>query len=184
MLIDQLGRGAEGASAERDLSAGMLKDLRSKAKYLSSAAAKDRRRLSKARVIDSEKVVHLRDKRERINSEKGARAAAREKKKQRTAKKLAPRTKSKGKEIEVISLEEEPEEFYLSDGDGYETVDAEVGDISGSEEEEEDSFIDIDDIPGTRSDQEGGVRGTGIVGKRVEVVTRSGRRAGRVVYGK
>ena len=44
--------------------------------------------------------------------------------------------------------------------------------------------IDIDDIPGTRSDQEGGVRGTGKVGKRVEVVTRSGRRAGRVVYGK
>ena len=100
------------------------------------------------------------------------------------SKKLAPRTKSKGKQIEVISLEEEPEEFYLSDGDGHKTVDVEVGDISGSEEEEEDSFVDIDDIPGTRSDQEGGVRGTGMVGKRVEVDIRSGRRAGRVVYGK
>ena len=31
---------------------------------------------------------------------------------------------------------------------------------SGLEEEEEDSFVDIDDIPGTRSDQEGGIRGT------------------------
>ena len=39
----------------------MLKDLRSKAKDLSSAAAKDRRQLSKARVIDSEEVVRLRD---------------------------------------------------------------------------------------------------------------------------
>ena len=44
------------------MSIGMLKDLRSKAKGLSSAAAKDRRQLSKARVIDSEKVVRLRTK--------------------------------------------------------------------------------------------------------------------------
>ena len=98
-------------------------------------------------------------------------------------KKLAPRTKSKGKEIEVISLEEELEEFYLSESDGYETVDAEVGDTSGLEEED-DSFVDIDDMPGRRSDQKGGIRGTGMVGKRVEVVTRFGRRAGRVVYDK
>ena len=70
----------------------------------------------------------------------------------------------------------------MSDGNGYETVDAEAGDTSGLEEEEEDSFVDIDNIPGTRSDQGGGVGGTGMVGKKVEVVTRSGRRAGRVVY--
>ena len=69
----------------------------------------------------------------------------------------------------------------MSEGDGYETVDAEVGDTSGLKEEEEDSFVDIDDIPGTRSDQEGGIRGTSMVGRRVEVVTRSGRRAERVV---
>ena len=54
-----------------------------------------------------------------------------------------------------------------------------AGDTSGLEEE--DSFVDIDDTPGTRCDQEGGIRGTGLVGKRVEVVTRSGRRAG-VLY--
>ena len=43
MLIDQLGRAAEGQlQIRKDLSAGMLKDLRSKAKDLSSAAAKDR----------------------------------------------------------------------------------------------------------------------------------------------
>ena len=81
VLIDQLGRAAEGAAAEKDLSTGMLKDLHSKAKDLSSAAARDRRQLSKARVIDSEEVVRLRDKRERVDSEKAARAAAWEKKK-------------------------------------------------------------------------------------------------------
>ena len=92
----------------------MLKDLRSKAKDLSSAAAKDRRQLSKARVIDSEEVVWLRDERERKDNNMAVRAAAREKKKQAATKKLALRTKSKGKEIEVISLEEELEEFHLS----------------------------------------------------------------------
>ena len=61
VLIDQIGRAAEGAAADKDLSTGMLKDLRSKAKDLSSAAAKDRRQLSKARVIDFEEVVHLLD---------------------------------------------------------------------------------------------------------------------------
>ena len=35
VLIDQLGRAAEGAAADKDLSTGMPKDLRSKAKYLS-----------------------------------------------------------------------------------------------------------------------------------------------------
>ena len=185
MLIDQLGRAAEGAAVDKDLSTGMLKDLHSKAKDLSSAAARDHRQLSKARVIDSEEVVRLRDKRERVDSDRAARAAAREeKKKQGTAEKLAARTKSKGKEVEVISLEGGLGEFHLSGGDGYETVDAEVGDTSGLEGEEEDSFVDIDDISGTRNDQEGGIRGTGMVGRRVEVVTRSGRRAGRVVYGK
>ena len=74
----------------------------------------------------------MRDKRERVDSEKAARAAGREeKKKQGTAEKLAARTKSKGKEIEVINLGEDLEEFHLSEGDGYETVGAEVGDISG-----------------------------------------------------
>ena len=58
-------------------------------------------------------------------------------------------------------------------GDGYETVDEEVGDTSGLEEEE-DSFVDIDGTLGTRCDREGGIRGTGMVGKRVEVITSSG----------
>ena len=51
VLIDQLGRAAEGAAEDKDFSTRMLKDLCSKAKDVSSAAARDRRQLSKARVI-------------------------------------------------------------------------------------------------------------------------------------
>ena len=65
----------------------------------------------------------------------------------------------------------------MSEGNSYETVVAEVGDTSVLEEEGEDSFADIDDILSTRSDQGVGIRGAGMVRKRVEVVTRSGRRA-------
>ena len=72
----------------------------------------------------------------------------------------------------------------MSGGNDYETVDKEAGGTSGLEEEEEDSFVDIDGTLGTRRDQEGGIRGTGMVGRRVEVVAGSGKRAGRVVYGK
>ena len=79
-------------------------------------------------------------------------------------KNLAARTKSKGKEIEIIGLEEGLEEFCLSRGDGYETVDEEAGGTPELEEEE-DSY----DAPGIRSDYEGGIRGVSIVGKRVEV---------------
>ena len=161
VLIDQLVRAVEGAAADRDLSAGMLKDRHSKSKDLSSAAAKGRRQLSKARAINAEEVVRLWDERERRDNDKAVRAAAREKKKQGTIKELVPRTKSKGKEIEAIKLEEELEEFHLSEADVYETVDEEAGDTSGLEEEE-DSFVDIDGIPGTRCDQEGGIKGTGI----------------------
>ena len=36
----------------------------------------------------------------------------------------------------------------------------------------------------TRGDQEGRLRGVGMMAKRFEVVSRLGKRAGRVVYGK
>ena len=97
-LIDQLGRAAEGAAADKDLSAGMLKDLRSKANDLSSAAAKDRRQLSKARVVDSEEVARLRGEMERKNNNKAVRAAAREKKMHGTAKKTGAGNQVKGEE--------------------------------------------------------------------------------------
>ena len=43
------------------------------------------------------------DKRERADSKKAARASARETKKQGTAEKLAVRTKSKGKELNLLT---------------------------------------------------------------------------------
>ena len=88
VLVDQFGRAAEGAAAEQDLNAGMLKDLRSKAKDVYSVAVRGCRMLnSKPRVIDPKEVVHvrLRDKRERVDSNKVARAAAREKKSLKTS---------------------------------------------------------------------------------------------------
>ena len=49
--MNQLGKAAEVTAAHKDLSNRMLKNLYSKAKDLSSVAAKDCRQLSKARVI-------------------------------------------------------------------------------------------------------------------------------------
>ena len=62
-LIDQLGKAAEGAATNKDLNVGLLKELRFKAKDLSSTAAEDRCQLPKARVTASEGVVHLWDER-------------------------------------------------------------------------------------------------------------------------
>ena len=47
----------------------------------------------------------------------------------------------------------------MSGGDCYETVDEEGGYTSGLEEDEDDSFLDIGDIMGTRSDIEGVIKG-------------------------
>lgn len=58
------------------------------------------------------------------------------------------------------------------------------GYASGLEEEEEDSFVGIADILGTRNDQGGSIREAGTVGERAEVFTRSERRVGHGVYGK
>ena len=64
-----------------------------------------------------EEAVLLRGKRQRVESKKAARVAAREEKeKLGTAKKLAARTK--GGEIEAICPREELEGFRLSGGDG------------------------------------------------------------------
>ena len=65
------------------------------------AAARDRRQLSGARVIDSEEVVLLRDKRQRVDSKKGARAAAREKKKLGTSKKTSGQNQVKGMKLKL-----------------------------------------------------------------------------------
>ena len=58
-------------------------------------------------------------------------------------KRLTARTKSEGREIEAVSLDEELGDFHLSGGGGYETVDEEAGDILRLRGEEGDSFADL-----------------------------------------
>lgn len=60
-LIERLGKAAEGAIADKDLSTEMLKDLRSQAKDSSAAAAKGRWHLTRARVITQDNMVRLRE---------------------------------------------------------------------------------------------------------------------------
>ena len=82
MLIDQLRRAAGGAAADKDLCAGILEDLCSKAKDLSSAAARGhcRRPLPafKARVINSKEAVYLWGERGKRDNKKAAGVAATE----------------------------------------------------------------------------------------------------------
>ncbi|KAF8532974.1 hypothetical protein BDD12DRAFT_900988 [Trichophaea hybrida] len=154
-------RAAEGAAADKDLSAAMLYDLRSKSKDVSAAAVKDRRQLTKARVITAEEV----------------------KKQGATAESAATGT-AKGKEKEVIDLENMLEELHMSGSDGSQIVGEDGADFGGSEGKE-DSFVHIDDILGQGSAGENGedVIVASMVGERVEVVTRCGRRARHVIYG-
>ena len=108
VLIDRFGRAAEGTAAGKDLSAGTPKDLRSEAKYLHPAAARDRRQLSKARMIDSEEIVLLRDKRQKVESKKAAsyRAAAQEKmEKLGTAKNQRQEPSQRGMKLRYLSRE-------------------------------------------------------------------------------
>lgn len=82
------------------------------------------------------------NERERKNSGRAARAAVSEKKKRGTTKILAPRAMSKGKEIEVISLENELKKFHLSGDDGYESAEEEGVNAKRLElGKEEDSFV-------------------------------------------
>ena len=59
--LTQLGRSAQGALADKGLGEEMIRTLRSGTKNTSEAVAKDRRHSTKAMVIDSEGVVHMRD---------------------------------------------------------------------------------------------------------------------------
>lgn len=60
-LIGRLGKAAEGAIADKDLSTELLKDLRSQGKYTTAVAAKDQLHLTRASVITQDDVVRLRE---------------------------------------------------------------------------------------------------------------------------
>ena len=60
-LIEQFGRSAQGALAFQGLGEEMIRTLRPGAKDTSAAAAKDSCHLAKAKVVDSEGVVQMRE---------------------------------------------------------------------------------------------------------------------------
>jgi len=69
-LFGQLSKALEGPFADIELRNEMLKEVRSQAKGPPAAALKDRRRLTKARVIDQDEVIALREAREARDAKK------------------------------------------------------------------------------------------------------------------
>ena len=174
-LIGQLGRSAQGALADKGLGVEMVRMLRSGAKDTSAAAAKDRRHLTKARVIDNEDAVRLREERIRKDAIKVQRAKNREIRQQATAAAAKPVAGSAKYAQKKATGSKEAPLSLLSDGEETEgEVMGNESDSGGEIWEEEDSFVDIDDL----LDQEGeagyGVAHLGVL-ERPPVVTRSGR---------
>jgi len=181
-MIGQLGRCEESAIADRDLEGEMLRHLNSQVKELSAASAKDRRQLTNAREITQEDVVHLREERVQKEAEKSARADARKRKQTATA----------SKEIEGLSATSNPEKQHSmvkcagtnlqKAGSNEEEDFVDKGWVSKGESEGEEDFL----IPagGVLEDMQAGDDGevAGMVQRKVKIVTRSGRRAGRVIY--
>ena len=64
-----VGKVCSGCSCRQGLGGKMIRTLRSRAKDTSAAATKDRCHLTKARVIDNEKVVHMMEEKEQKDVE-------------------------------------------------------------------------------------------------------------------
>ena len=125
----------------------MVRMLRSGAKDSSAAAAKNRRHLTKAREIDNEDAVRLREERIQKDAVKAQTAKNRQIRQQATAAVAKPVAgsgncapkKAKGSKEAPLSL--------LSDGGETEGEVLSNEIVSGAEIwEEEDSFLDIDDL--------------------------------------
>ena len=116
-LIGQLGRTAQGALADKGLGDEMVRMLRSGAKDTSAAAAKDRRHLTKARVIDNEDSVRLREERIPVKAQRAKNRDTRQQAAVADAKPVAGSEKcaqkkatgSKEAPLSLLSDEEETE---------------------------------------------------------------------------
>jgi len=160
----------------------MLRNLHSRATDLSAASAEDCRQLTKARVIAREVVVHLREERDHKETKKSGRAEARKMKQTATA----------CTEIEGLSATSNREKQHSigmcagknlqKAGSDEEEDRVDAGRVSvGETEGEDDSLIPAG---GLLDDMLAGNDGevAEMVGTQVEIVTRSGRRAGCVDY--
>ena len=174
-LIGQLRRTAQGALADKGLGDEMDRMLPSGAKDTFAAAAMDRRHLTKAWVIDNEDSWRLREERIQNDAVKAQRAKNREIRQQATAAAAKPVAGSEKCAQKKANGSKEAPLSLLNDGEETE------GEVLGNESdsgaeiwEEEDSFVDIDDL----LDHEGaagcGVARLGVL-ERPPVITKSGR---------
>jgi len=149
----------------------MIRNLRSGAKDTSAAAAKDRRHLTKARVITAEDVVHLREEREAIVAKKAAKSkkwleAAAAKVAGSSGPKSTGKKATRVKKVPVIVScdgEEEQEEEWESSSE-----------FEGDKEEGTNNFVDTEGEQDSESTGSSGKKGKDVA-KQPLVVTRSGR---------
>ncbi|CCX34403.1 Similar to conserved hypothetical protein [Penicillium marneffei ATCC 18224]; acc. no. XP_002144529 [Pyronema omphalodes CBS 100304] len=183
-LIDQLGRVVIGALVEKEIYAKDASDLRVSKKDVSVKAVKNHRHLSKASVMTEADVQCLGDEKLQQELEKAdtdKKCLARTSVTTAKGKTTINATKQIGKQVtwvdQALSIVEDD---WIKNAQDITTYMEEEGADSGHEE---DPFIDIDDVLGSR-----GIISCGNMaeyeGKRVEVVTRSGRRAQSVSYTK
>ena len=153
----------------------MIRTLRSGAKDTSAAAAKDRRHLAKATVIDNVDVVCQREQKLQQDAVKAQKAKNREIRQQAAAaaaKSVASSAKHAQKK--ATGSREAPLNL-LSDGEETEgEVLGAESDSGGENWEEEDSFVDIDDVLDLEGVTECRISRLGVP-ERPPVITRSGR---------
>ena len=153
----------------------MVRILRLEAKDTSAAAAKDRRHLTRGRVIDNEDAVRLREERMQQDAVKAQRAKNREIRQQAATAAAKPVASSAKRAQRKATGSKEVPLSLLSDGE--ETEGEILGDESGSEGgnwEEGDAFVDSDDFLDPEGAAGCGVARLGAP-ERPPVITRSGR---------
>ena len=173
-MVDQLGAIAQGALADLDIRDQVLTNLRSQAKYQSQQSTRDRRHLSKARVINSEDVVALREEREAKDQAKLAKKNT--KKNRKLEVKSQPSsisTPSKVYQKRVRIASEASTQYYSPSSCGTDSAWENSSDSEGGNEEKEDSPLLVKQISGKEKSK--------VLREEVEevekppVVTRSGR---------
>jgi hypothetical protein len=170
-----LGKAALGAFADTALQAEMVREVRADAKRPSIKAVQDRRQLTKARVIDQNDVIRLREEREGRDAQKQARIPrSRQQPSTVSSSSTVPVTPSKRSQKRVLISKKvtvnlvDPENAFLEDG--WDTD----REIEAEKEASEEEFIDIEDILALPTPTARGKNGKD-VNSRPPVITRSGR---------
>jgi hypothetical protein len=174
-VINRLGKAALGAFADTALQAEMVREVRADAKRPSIKAVQDRRQLTKARVIDQNDVIRLREEREGRDAQKQARIPrSRQQPSTVSSSSTVPVTPSKRSQKRVRISKKvtvnlvDPENAFLEDG--WDTD----REIEAEKEASEEEFIDIEDILALPTPTARGKNGKD-VDSRPPVITRSGR---------